>query len=357
MITVAISMFVAMTGMNTAIYPDSGSIENTANESRFSMVVAAIKPIRNLHVTYRGQTYTIREGVSTVSELTARFERLNNNLGNMGNHISPKGIVWNGRILKLGDDLSKAGIKNGDRVMILPGDKDTKAVDILAVYLFLLSSNEKVIEDAVNNVKRDQPEAFEALKDLVHFLRDGFNDVTRKDVANFLRNAFDLCYHRLRSWWEHPSLRQGLHDPDRIENYRQVVSTNLSSKFLKKISSPSSQLQKIIDSPELWRREFSKRATKAIRFGDTILEGILDLLLDVLKGSGSSHAPQNYRPYGPGTTGPAGQAPHPAGWTSQSSSSSDPTTVFTNEMEDPSLANNLLFELSDSEDDSDLDEF
>ena len=340
-----------MTGMETAIYPGSNCIGNAVYGTRFFVLVAAMKPIRNLHVTYRGQTYTIREGVSTVSELTARFERLNNNLGNMGNHISPKGIVWNGQILKMGDDLSKAGIKHGDRVMILPGDKDTKAVDILAVYLFLLSSNEKYIEEAINTVKREQPEAFDALKDFAQSLRDGFSDVNRKSVANFLRNAFDLCYHRLRSWWEHPSLRQGLHDPDRIENYRQVVSTNLSSKFLKKISSPSSQLQKIIDSPELWRREFSKRATKAIRFGDTILEGILDLLLDVLKGTGSSHARSHT--YASGTVQPDGQGAHP----DDGAAAADPVTAFTNEMENPSLANNLLFELSESEEDTDLDEF
>lgn len=357
MITVALSIILAMTGTNTVLHSGSDTIDSTTKVKNFSILVAAMKPIRNLHVTYRGQTYTIREGVSTVNELTARFERLNNNLGNMGNHISPKGIVWKGRILKMGDDLSKAGIKHGDRVMILPGDKDTKAVDILAVYLFLLSSNEKAIEEAINVVKRDQPEAYDALKDLVNTLRDGC-DINRKDVANFLRNAFDLSYHRLRSWWEHPSLRQGLHDPDRIENYRQVVTTNLSSKFLKKISS-SSQLQKIIESPDLWRREFSKRATKAIRFGDTILEGILDLLLDVLKGTGSSHARSN--PYFSGSNRPSPEAQQQhqgdGAWSPPASEASNLANTVTSEMDDPSLANNLLFELSDSEDNSDLDEF
>jgi len=306
-----------------------------------SIFVSAIKPIRNLHVTYRGRVYTIKEGVSTVKELSDRFERLNNNLGNMGNHVNPKGIVWKGQVLRMDDDLSKAGIKNGDRVMILPGDKDTHPIDILGVYLFLLSSNEKAIEETIARIKKESPESVEAWKDMIQTFREGFNHVDRKYVANFLRSAFDMSYHRLRSWWEHPMLRQGLHDPERIENYRHVFSTNLSPSFLKKISQ-GQQLKKIIDSPELFRREFSKFATKAIRLGDAILEGILDLLLDVLKGRGSSSRSNKYL--------------SAAQLDSESRDSTESANTITNVMEDPSLANNLLFELSESEEDSDLDE-
>lgn len=334
---------------------DNSSNRNNAlgKSNNLSIFVSAMKPIRNLHVTYRGQTYTIREGVSTVNELTARFERLNNN---SIDPVLPKGIVWKGQILKPGDDLSKAGIKHGDRVMILPGDKETKAVDILAVYLFLLSSNEKAIEDAISKIRKEQPEALEGLKDMVHSIRDGLNNIDRRGVANFLRSAFDLSYHRLRSWWEHPSLRQGLHDPDRIENYRKVVSTNLSAKFIKKVSSPSLQLKKIIESPELWRREFTKIATKAIRCGDTILEGILELLLDILKGRGSSSARSNqYFSETQSSSSEAQNNQDGGGW-GLSSEASNLSGTVTNEMEDPSLANNLLFELSESEDDSDLDD-
>jgi hypothetical protein len=334
---------------------DNSSNRNNALEksNNLSIFVSAMKPIRNLHVTYRGQTYTIREGVSTVNELTARFERLNNN---SVDPVLPKGIVWKGQILKPGDDLSKAGIKHGDRVMILPGDKETKAVDILAVYLFLLSSNEKAIEDAISKIKKEQPEALEGLKDMVQSIRDGLNNIDRRGVANFLRSAFDLSYHRLRSWWEHPSLRQGLHDPDRIENYRKVVSTNLSAKFIKKVSSPSSQLQKIIESPELWRREFTKIATKAIRCGDTILEGILELLLDILKGRGSSSARSNQYFSETQSSSSEAQNNQDGGIWGSSSEASGFSDTVTNEMEDPSLANNLLFELSESEDDFDLDD-
>lgn len=349
MITAALCIFLAMTGTTTTRYcGDTNSMGNQKNPfgNSFSIFVSAMKPIRNLHVTYRGQTYTIREGVSTVSELTARFESLNNNLGNMGEApISPKGIVWKGQILKPGDDLSKAGIKHGDRVMILPGDKEARPADILGIYLFLLSSNEKAIEDAISKLKKEQPEAIEIIKEAQETFLDGLNslsETTPKQVSAHMRASFDMVYHRLRSWWEHPSLRQGLHDPEKIENYRKVVSTNLSTKFLKKIS--SSRLQKLIESPDLWRREFSKVATKVIRFGDTILAGLLDLLLDVLKGRGSSFAAQQQ------------SSPVSSDERDWNSSGTASDFTVTNEMKDPSLANNLLFELSESEEDSDLDD-
>jgi len=348
MITILLCIILAMTGTKTRRFSDSSNSNSDRNNDfgkGFSIFVSAMKPIRNLQVTYRGQTYTIREGVSTVNELTSRFERMNNTLGNMGHRMSPKGIVWKGQILKPGDDLSKAGIKHGDRVMILPGDKEVKAVDILGVYLFLLSSNEKAITDAVSKFKQEQPEAVEAMKEMIQSMRDDFGKMTPKHVSNVLRGGIDLSYHRLRSWWEHPSLRQGLHDPEKIENYRKVVSTNLSTRFLKKLSSSPTPLQKIIESPELWRREFSKLATKVIRFGDTILEGILDVLLDLLKGSRSSSLAEQQQKSSSAEEGVMSVNPD---------ASSDFTV--TNEMEDPSLANNLLFELSESEDDFDLDE-
>ena len=308
------------------------------------MFALAIKPIRNLHVTYRGQTHTIREGVTTVKELTAQFERLSNNNMNIGNHVPAKGIVWKGKILKPGDDLSEAGIKHGDRVMILPGDHDAKGVDILAVYLFLLSSNEKAIDEAIANVKEEQPELFESMQEIPSSLLSVINEMKRKDVADFFRTSLDASYHRLRVWWERPSLRQGLHDPDRIENYRKVISTNLSKGFLKKYFPPS--MQKAIQKPDLWRREFAKVVTKAIRVGDTILEGLLDLLLDILKGKGSSAASAAMNGYTTTLSPPVDEP-----------SASSLADSITDQMNDPSLANNLLFELSESEDDYGEEEF
>jgi len=348
-----------------------GSNNNNDINNKFFLFVSAIKPVQNIQVTFRGQTLTIREGVTTVKELTERFEqisgksiggersssqssseasaaaRLNNNnnkkkKNNSNDDNHKKGmIVWKGEILKPDTNLSKAGIKNGDRVMIIPSGKESKATDILAFYLFLLSSNEKAIEQAIAKIKEEQPETFETIqetwKDMFDSARDNIHHLKKQDVTDALRTNFDLAYHRMRSWWEHPLLRQGLHDPIRIENYRKVVAQNLSTKFLKKYSIPS-PVQNAIKSPQLWKKEFTKFVVKAIRFGDTILEGILDLLLDVLKGQGSS-SPSQQRQNG-GTTA----------WASaEATAHTTLADTYTDEMEDPSLATNLLDELSESE--------
>jgi hypothetical protein len=142
------------------------------------LFVSAIKPVRNIQVTFRGQTHTVKEGVTTVKELTDKFEKIsgknnasspseaslnsnsNKNDNNNNNNTKKGMIIWKGQILKPDDSLIKAGIKNGDHVMILPDEKETKATDMLAVYLFLLSSNEKAIEDAIKKIKQEQPESF-----------------------------------------------------------------------------------------------------------------------------------------------------------------------------------------------------
>jgi hypothetical protein len=354
------------------------------------LFVSAIKPVRNIQVTFRGQTFTVREGVTTVKELTDRFEKisgknnasspseasLNSNSNSNKNDDNndrkknkKKGmIIWKGQILKPDDSLIKAGIKNGDHVMILPDEKETKATDMLAVYLFLLSSNEKAIEDAITKIKQEQPESFEQMEEMFHSFRDNIQHLKKQDVVDNLRTNFDLAYHRIRSVWEHPSLRQSLHDPDRIENYRKIIAQNLSrTKFLNnnnnKQSPNNNRLQNAINSPEIWKKEFTKFVAKAIRVGDTILEGILDLLLDVLKGKGSSssssNANRNNSYYSTSSSlhqqddGAAGMSSaSSSSWTSAAANAH--TTLadtFTDEMEDPSLANNLLFELSESEDD------
>jgi hypothetical protein len=99
------------------------------------------------------------------------------------------------------------------------------------------------------------------------------------------------------------------------------------------MKSLSPKFQEAVRSKEIWRREFVKIISNVLNLGDTILDGILELLLDVLKGKGSSNR-------------------HPSNGGSSSSgvSSSDPR------MDDPSLANNLLDELSESEEEFDNDD-
>ncbi len=290
----------------------------------------ALKPVRNLKVTFRGKSYTIKDGVSTVAELKERFQEVS---GLTSDELDA-GIVWKGRILRdRGEELSSIGVRNGDRVMILPVATHAKGLDLLGFAIFVATQNEESLE----KVLKKGAENVEEIQEMWNDLSDKVRTLNRKDVADTLRNGFDLGYHQLRAWWESPLLRQGLHNPILIESYRQVVSTNFPPKLLAKTPS---RLQKAVQSAEVWLKEFQKLTSAAIRLGDTIMDGVLDLLLDVLKQSNSASM-YSSQTMGDQQDSDAFRAGDPDG---SSGTTSDPR------MDDPSIANNLLYELSESED-------
>lgn len=289
--------------------------------------VAAVKPVKDLQVSFRGQTITVR-GASTVEELARRVQEAS---GGSDQSFGSARALWNGKMLKPGESLSEAGVQPGDRVLVVPEQKQCNAQDALAMYLFLISEGSNSLDKIQSSLAEEQ---IEQLQEVFKDVRETFRQLTRKDVTDSLRNGFDVAYHRLRSWWEHPSLRRGLHDPDRIETYRKVVNANMSPALLK--ITPSG-LQHAIKSEEIWRRDFLRIASNVIRLGDTILDGVLDLLLDVLKGKGSKYASQ-----GPKSTSEASHETQPNPF---SSIATDPR------VDNPSLANDLLYELSESDED------
>lgn len=326
------------------------------------VTLAIKKPVKNLHVTFRGQTYTIPHSVTTVGELTERFEeisgiKLKNDDDDFDNHnnmskgsgydaVDNAGLIWKGRLLTLDQTLSEAGIQNGDKVLLVPGQKNGVGLDALAMFVFMMSD---AIDKALTKLRQDKPEVLESFKEAWDSLSSdvrnshGLSKFNRKTVADELRNGFDRAYHRLRSSWEHPAFRRSLHDPERIETYRKIISANLSSDLL---NQSSSKLKRAVSSPDVWRTEFIKATSILIKLGDTVLEAILDLLLDVLKGKSSGSYSSQYM----SQSSPESHVEIDG--LDKSSSSSTTTTAA---MDDPSIANDLLYELSESEDDIDFD--
>jgi hypothetical protein len=89
----------------------------------------------------------------------------------------------------------------------------------------------------------------------------------------------------------------------------------------------------LIHDAKAWRRQMLKLTAIIVRTGDSILDGVLDVLLDILKGAGKSRSGSEYA-Y---ASNPSGFPTHPQ---------IDPA------MEDPFKASDLLFELSESEDEN-----
>jgi hypothetical protein len=289
-----------------------------------SSVVLGFKPIKNIQVAFRDKTYVIRDGCSTAKDLADQFRKVSGETD-----LDSLQIFCKSKVLKPDDSLSDAGIKPGDKVMVLPSAKDAKGQDVLAMYLFMLSNGRDSFSKMKSSMTEEQAEQIEQLEEMWRETKNRFTNLNRKDVADGLRNGFDMAYHRLRSFWEHPLIRQDLHDPSRIESYRKVVTTNVSPELLKQW-----RLDDAVKSKENWRREFIRLTSNIIRMGDIILDGILDVLLDVLKGKGAS---VKY----------ASQSSESAQYDINQQSPNAPDT--NPRMDDPSLANDLLYELSESD--------
>ncbi|KAG7351849.1 hypothetical protein IV203_007897 [Nitzschia inconspicua] len=293
------------------------------------IMVDAIKPIKNIHVTFRDETFVIPYGCSTTEELADRFRQVSGKKDLKDFHILCKK-----KVLDPKESLVEAGIKPGDKVMILPPSKEAKGQDLLAMYLFMASNGIDTFSKIKSSLTDDQVEQLEQLEEIWKETKHRVHNLNRKDVADGLRTAFDVTYHRLRSFWEHPLIRQELHNPDRIESYRKVVTTNVSPQLLKQW-----KLDEVVKSKDKWRQEFLKLSSNIIRLGDTVLDGVLDVLLDVLKGKGAS---VKYASNGPDSA-----------WDERNQQSSTSTWNPNLRIEDPDLANNLLFELSESDEDED----
>lgn len=293
------------------------------------IVLARKQPpaVKNIHVHFRDTVTVIPDGCSTAQELADRFRQLSGRTD-----LNKIQVLCQKKALQPNDSLAEAGIQPGDKVILVPHDKQVTGVDILAVYLFMASNGAGTFSQFKGKMTGEQSEQFEQFEELWKEAKDKIVHLTRQDVADGLRNGFDLAYHRLRSLWEHPVIRQNLHDPDRIETYRKVVLTSVSPQMLKEW-----KLEKAVRSKDDWRQTFLKYTSQILRIGDIIMDGILDVLLEVLKGKGASAK------YASSST---------SSEYGQEYSSSSANLPETNpRMDDPSLANDLLYELSESDED------
>jgi len=279
-----------------------------------------MKPVRNLQVVCRNQVYVISD-VSTVDELVDRLQR---DSGISRSEILSCRVIHKGNVLEKNTSLRKAGIHDGSSVIVVTDNYRLKGKEALAIFLEMIS------EDSWDKMKKQMKERGETID------FDGFREIwkdskyiKRQQVAEALRNSLDLSYRMLRGGWEHPAFRSALYDTDRIEAYRQVIDKHLSKKILGELPGAKS----LVSDAEAWRRQISKITSVVIRAGDTILDGVLDVLLDVLKGAGKISPGSEYS-----------YATNPNKFPTESQ--------IDTTMEDPFKASDLLFELSESEDEN-----
>lgn len=238
-------------------------------------------------------------------------------------------VIYKGKALETKQSLREAGVEDGSTIVVLTPNSEHKATEFLAIFLEMLNGaewekmKEKYKEAKMKNDKEEVD--FEAIKEVIR----GAPYIKRQDVSDAVRNILDSSYRRLRRAWEHPAFRRALHDTSKIEAYRIVIDKHLSKKILKDIPGAKS----LIENSDAWRKQISKLTASILKTGDVVLDGILDVLLDVLKGAGKSKFGNEYA------------------FSSQTDSFSSPHSQ-SNPVEDLMKANELLFELSESEDEN-----
>lgn len=283
------------------------------------IITSAIKPVRNIKVSFRDNVYTI-DDVTSVEELVARLGK-ESGISKKEMKSGKYKFFYKGKFLDRDDLLRQAGVRDGSNIFVVTENHPVKFRDALA--LVLESLDEELWEKFRHSLQKEKHVSF-------HDLLTEWKEIqylTRQDVTSFLRNGLDIYYHSLRAWWENPLFRMTITDPDQIEKVRKIISMHLSQKILGPIAT------KLVHNPEMWRKQVLEISSAFIRLGDTFLDGLLDLLLDVLNGAGKTTA--------------AARTRDAAGIHLNSHYQNDISTTIT--LDDPSLANNLLFELSESE--------
>jgi hypothetical protein len=250
--------------------------------------------------------------VTTVEDLVARLQQAS---GIAQDDLKPAKVCYKGKVLDRKDLLRQAGVLDGANLIVVTDNYQLKVKEYLALIMIMLNDDQW---ERLGTMWREQgleQAVQQAWKEHLQYLQP-------HDVSNALRDSLDLSYHTLRRMWEHPLFRERLQDPNRIESYRQVVASHLSKKILRDLPGAKA----VLNNPEAWRNQVFKATSGFLRLGDIVLDGILDIVLDIVKGAGkrndmnprSQNSQQQYKPT----------------------------------MEDPSLANHLLFELSDSEEEN-----
>ncbi|KAL3942771.1 MAG: hypothetical protein SGBAC_003083 [Bacillariaceae sp.] len=154
-----------------------------------------------------------------------------------------------------------------------------KKKEFLALFLAMVS------EEGWDRFRREFLEHPEAVNHL-NSIWNRAEGLISHDVYTYLRNGLDLSYHGMRAWWERPSFRSSLANHENIEMYRKLVAFHLNARIMDDVP----WVKKTIQSPARWRNVVSKVATIVLRTGDIVLDGILAILLDVLKGNGKGVA-------------------------------------------------------------------
>lgn len=281
-----------------------------------------------LKVACRDEWYQVHQ-VTTMGDVLHQLERISSSLTRKD--LTNAKLLYRGKVLEdLGVKLKEQGLQSGDMVICVTQDYKFRLHEVLAMTLEIMS---KELEDDHQNEKNPFPKLIEYIRDhgmSWDYWKAYWDHVVplidKHQISHAIRTTVDLSYHRLRMVWERPAFRRALSQPGPLlETYRKVLAHHLPKSIQKELS-PSTK--KCLSDPDEWKRRVQHVLEGLLKLGDVILDGMLDVVLDVVQGAGKASA------------------------SSLSSKFSRPHDKYEPNMEDPAQANQMLFELSESEDES-----
>lgn len=291
-------------------------------------------------VSCRDQWYQVHH-VTTVSDLLQDVQRQSSSLN--AKDLQTAKLLYRGRVLeKPNDKLKEYGIRDGDTIFMVTENYRFRPHEVLAIFLEMMAREDDGVGSPLAKLfahfqEHGIPNYFHQTWDTTGSPRP---NLQRDQISHFIRAAIDLGYHRIRLFWERPSFRQALANPVPMEAYRLVIANHLPPSIQKELSPSTKQL---LENPQVWRKQLLKWTEAFLRLGDLVLDGLLDIVLDVVQGAGT-------RSTGTGTGTTTGNSALSSQF-STSSRSSPNHDHYEPTMEDPFMANQMLFELSESEDD------
>ena len=237
--------------------------------------------------------------VTTVSDLQERLQEVS---GQSSESLQGN-FMFQGKPLDPSDVLRRVGVKEGATLTLITENEQLEDAEALFNRLFDSMPGNDEDEDQLD------------LQTVVDIMRA----VQRDDVARYMREGFESIYYYLREAWDKQKAANVEADSKQMEAMRKLILNNPKAKQMVEQMKGGEEL---LQSPERWREFVLELIRLMRRAGDEILSGMLDVLLDVLKGAGKKTASAN---------------------------GSDSHAEFQDL--DPSVASNVLFELSESEDD------
>jgi len=296
-----------------------------------------------IRVSCRDEWYSMEHCVTVGDVLYELGRRQDNSRKRSSSPHQPK-LIFHGKVLEDPKSILKEqGVKNGDTILIVTDNQPLQAHEALAMFLEMMAAGGETEDNPFARLMRQWRDY--GMGDSVSNLffsqeQQEQDNLTATRISHSFRNAIDLGYHRLRSWWEHPDFRKRIQYPN-LEIYRKVLQRHLPVAIQNELS-PSAK--HILQNQQAWQEQIGRVGYTILQFGDVVLDGLLDIVLDIVQGAARSRQDSSLSSQFSRSSSSSGEGRSPTSTSGSTASSYEPT------MEDPFMANQMLYELSESED-------